>query len=182
MHTYIIPFVKSAYQKKSILFINENKPCGYSSQPKHTLWVLKKNSLNEMVLLSTQNICWNWWVKRYLQFYTHNLCLSKPMIYFSATIRNLFNVLQNEINYLYNCPANWLHCTYSKTCVKRPLSKRPKIGFQTQLFLNAGQTYCRMLQGEHSAILSTSLNYHLSISLCFVYLEWPLYTGITVQF
>ena len=40
---------------------------------------------------------------------------------------------------------------YSKTCVKRPLSKRPKIGFQDQLLLNAGQKYCRMLQGEHYA-------------------------------
>ena len=35
-------------------------------------------------------------------------------------------------------------------------SKRtPTIGFQDQLSLNAGQKYCRMLQGEHSAILST---------------------------
>ena len=30
-----------------------------------------------------------------------------------------------------------------------------KNGFQDQLLLNAGQKYCRMLQGEHSAILST---------------------------
>ena len=37
---------------------------------------------------------------------------------------------------------------YSKTCLKR---------------LNAGQKYCRMLQGEHSLILSTSLSYHLSL-------------------
>ena len=44
---------------------------------------------------------------------------------------------------------------YSKTCVKRPLLKRPKIGFQYQLSLNAGQKYCRMLQGEHSAIRLT---------------------------
>ena len=44
---------------------------------------------------------------------------------------------------------------YSKTCVKRPLSKRPKIGFQDQLSLNAGQKYCKMIQEEHSAILST---------------------------
>ena len=36
---------------------------------------------------------------------------------------------------------------YSKTCVKRSLSKRPHIGFQDQLSLNAGQKYCRMLQG-----------------------------------
>ena len=38
-----------------------------------------------------------------------------------------------------------LHTTYSKTCVKRPLSKRPKSGFQDQLLLNTGQKYCRML-------------------------------------
>ena len=44
---------------------------------------------------------------------------------------------------------------YSKTCVKRPLSKRPKIDFQDQISLNVGQKYCRMLQKEHSAILST---------------------------
>ena len=44
---------------------------------------------------------------------------------------------------------------FSKTCVKRPHSKRRKIGFQDQLSLNAGQKYCRMLQGEHSAKLST---------------------------
>ena len=44
---------------------------------------------------------------------------------------------------------------YSKTCVKQPLSKRQKISFQDQLSLNAGQKNSRMLQGEHSAILST---------------------------
>ena len=37
---------------------------------------------------------------------------------------------------------------YSKTWVKWPLSKRPKIGFQDQLSLNAGQKHCRMLQEE----------------------------------
>ena len=44
---------------------------------------------------------------------------------------------------------------YSKTCLKWSLSKRQKNVFQDQLWLNAGQKYCRMLQGEHSAILST---------------------------
>ena len=47
---------------------------------------------------------------------------------------------------------------YSKTCVKWPLSKRPKIGFQDQLSLNTSQKYCRMLrmlQVELSTILST---------------------------
>ena len=35
---------------------------------------------------------------------------------------------------------------YSKTCFKRPLKKKTKIGFQSLLLLNAGQKYCRMLQ------------------------------------
>ena len=70
---------------------------------------------------------------------------------------------------------------YSKTCVKLPLSKRPKIGFQDQLSLNAGQKYCRMLQGEHSAILSTfiKLSFIIKIFVLF-FVEWPFYTGFTV--
>ena len=45
-------------------------------------------------------------------------------------------------------------------------SKRPKIGFQDQLSLSVGQKYCRMLQGKHSAILLTSLSYHLLALFC----------------
>ena len=58
------------------------------------------------------------------------------------------------------------------------LKRRPNIGFQDRLLVNAGQKYCRMLQGEHSAILSTF------IKLPFVFktfvlsmFEWPLKTG-----
>ena len=69
--------------------------------------------------------------------------------------------------------------------VKRVLSghskRRPKISFHDRLSLNAGQKYCRILQGEHSAILSTF------IKLPFVFktfvlsiFEWPLKTGFTV--
>ena len=57
--------------------------------------------------------------------------------------------------------------TYSKTCVKRSLSKIPKIGYQDQLTLNAGQKSCRMLQGEHSAILSTFNKLPLSLRYVF---------------
>ena len=39
--------------------------------------------------------------------------------------------------------------TADYTFIKRPLKK------EDQLLLNAGQKYCRMLQWEHSAILST---------------------------
>ena len=52
---------------------------------------------------------------------------------------------------------------YSKTCLKRPLSKRPKNVFQERLSLNAGQKYCRMLQTEHFAILSTFIKLQVVI-------------------
>ena len=55
------------------------------------------------------------------------------------------------------------HRNDSKTCVKWPLSKRQKIGFQDQLSLNAGLKYCRMLQREHSAILLTFIKLPFAI-------------------
>ena len=73
------------------------------------------------------------------------------------------------------------HFIYSKTCVKRPLSKRPKIGFQDQLSNNAGQKYCRMLQGDHSAILLTFIKLPFVIKIFVLSIfEWPFYTGFTV--
>ena len=72
---------------------------------------------------------------------------------------------------------------YSKTCLKRPILERPKIGFQDKLSLNAGQKYCRMHPLEHSAILTTF------IKLPFVFktfnlsnFEWLLKTGYTVHY
>ena len=62
---------------------------------------------------------------------------------------------------------------YSKTCVKRPHSKRPQIGFQYQLSLNAGQKYCRMLQGEHSAILLTFIKLPVVIKI----IALPIFSG-----
>ena len=89
---------------------------------------------------------------------------------------------------LFRCIESLFHAkimqflVYSKTCVKRLLSKRPKIGFQDQLSLNAGQKYCRMLQGEHSAILLTFIELPFVIlkSLFLFTIEWPFYTGFTV--
>ena len=60
---------------------------------------------------------------------------------------------------------NSLHAGYSKTCLKRPLKKKTKIGFQDRLLLNAGQKYCRMLHGEHSAILSTFIKLPFAIKI-----------------
>ena len=69
-----------------------------------------------------------------------------------------------------------LHFVYSKTCVKWPFSKRPKIGFQDHLSLNAGQKYCRMLQGEHSAILLTCIKRPFVIQIFVLTIfEWLFY-------
>ena len=56
---------------------------------------------------------------------------------------------------------------YSKTCIKQSLSKRPKIGFQDQLSLNAVQKYCRMLKGSILQYFRPSLSYHLSLRSLF---------------
>ena len=64
---------------------------------------------------------------------------------------------------------------YSKTCLKQPLKRRPKIGFQDRLSLNEGQKYCRMLQGEHSEILLTFIKLPFVIKTFVLSIfEWPL--------
>ena len=62
------------------------------------------------------------------------------------------------------------------------LKRISNIGFQDRLLPNAGLKYCRMLQGEHSAIRLTF------IRLPFVFktfvlsiFEWPLKTGFTMS-
>ena len=57
----------------------------------------------------------------------------------------------------------------------------PKIGFHDRLSLNAGQNYCRMLQGEHSAILLTFIKLPFVIKAFVLSIfEWLLKTGFTV--
>ena len=69
---------------------------------------------------------------------------------------------------------------YSKTCIKRPHSKRPQSRFQDQLSLNAGQKYCRMLQGEHSAILMTFIKLPFVIKILILSIfEKRFYTEFT---
>ena len=71
---------------------------------------------------------------------------------------------------------------YSKTCLKRLLKKKTKIGFQDRLLLNAGQKYCRMPQEEHSAILSTFIKLPFVINIFVLSIfEWPLKTGFSVN-
>ena len=56
-----------------------------------------------------------------------------------------------------------------------------KTCFQDQLSLNAGPKYCRMLQGEHSAILLTFIKLPFAIKTFVLSIfEWLLKTGFTV--
>ena len=51
-----------------------------------------------------------------------------------------------------------------------------KDGFQDQLSLNTGQKYCRIVQGEHSAILLTfnKLPFVIKIFVLSLF-EWPFF-------
>ena len=71
---------------------------------------------------------------------------------------------------------------YSKTCLKGYLLKRPQIGFQDRLWLNyARQKDCRLLEGEHSAKLSTFIKLPFVIKTFILSIfEWPFYTDFTV--
>ena len=69
-----------------------------------------------------------------------------------------------------------LFFVYSKICLKKT-----KNGFQDRLSLNAGQRYCRMLQIEHTAILSTFIKLPFAIKIFVLSIfEWPLKTGFTI--
>ena len=67
-------------------------------------------------------------------------------------------------------------CLLTANYLKWPLKE------EDQSSLNAGQKICKMLQGEHSATLSTFIKLPFVIlkDLCFVFFEWLLKTRFTV--
>ena len=54
---------------------------------------------------------------------------------------------------------------YSKTCAKRPLSKRPKNGFQTNNCLMQVKSIAECSNGEHSTILSNFIKLSVVIQI-----------------
>ena len=70
---------------------------------------------------------------------------------------------------------------YSKTFVKRPLSKRPKRFFKTDSRLMQVKSIAECSKGEHSAIVSTFIRLPVVIKTFILSIfEWPFYTGFTV--
>ena len=99
-----------------------------------------------------------------------------------------FMFFQNKIRYLLGSKKDLLSSSILLQYTVKPVlsghSKiRPKKGFQDQLLFNAGQKYCRMLQGEQSAILSTFIKLPFVIKIFVLSIfEWPLKTGLTVVY
>ena len=81
----------------------------------------------------------------------HILFYSVPSMILSPKLKRSFNM-----------------SLYSKTCVKRPLSKRLQIGFQYQLSLNAGQKVLQNApKGSILQYIRPSRSYHLSLRSLF---------------
>ena len=119
-----------------------------------------------------------WVMDDLLKNHTIRLLWQLPWPRFRKYAKNKDGATFYPSNNIWPMIAIWV---YGKTCVKRPFSKRPKIGLQDQLSLNAGQKYCRMLQGEHSAILLTFIKLPFVITIFVSSLfEWLCYTGFTV--
>ena len=76
-----------------------------------------------------------------------------------------------------NTGLNCSECTV-KPVLSGRLKKTPKIGFQDQLSLNAGQKYCRMLQESILQYFRPSLElpFVLKTFVLSVF-EWPFKTG-----
>ena len=65
---------------------------------------------------------------------------------------------------------------YSKTCLKRPLKKNKKIGFQYRLSLNANK---KLLQNAPMGAYCNTFDL-LPLRPLFCLFKWPLKTGFTV--
>ena len=70
--------------------------------------------------------------------------------------------------YVSSSRCRGLVCDYSKTCAKRPLSKRPKNGFQYQFSPNAGLMQVKSIaKGSILQYFRPSLSYHLALRSLF---------------
>ena len=97
-------------------------------------------------------------------------------------VRISLNKSQVTRNPLWGLVTRCMPLRYRKPCLKRPPSKRPRIGFKDQLSLNAGQKNCRMLPLEHFAILLTCIKLPFIIKIfVFSIFELQLKIGFTVH-
>ena len=66
-------------------------------------------------------------------------------------------------------------------CLERPLKNKTKMFFKTNYRLMQVKSIAKCSKGEHSAMLSTSINLPFVIKIFVMSIfEWPLKTGFTV--
>ena len=108
-------------------------------------------------------------------------CLSFKMVNprlhgnYTLIATNEYGIANKTIPYHTMAPSK-----YSKTCVKRPLPKRPQIGFQYQLSLNAGQKHCICSKGSILQYFPPSLSKHLSLRPLFCLFRVAVYQVIKI--
>ena len=71
------------------------------SQPKHYVVGTQKNCLNERVLLSIQNICYNWRIRKYLQFYAK--IFISMQIWFQSTHLFMSYLAHKKVSFQRQC-------------------------------------------------------------------------------
>ena len=101
-----------------------------------------------------------------------------PLYHEACFITIFFSFLSLSIHSDFSLPLRWLWYTrmYSKTCVKRPLSKRAKTGFQDKSWLNAGQKYCIL---QHSTLIKLPFVNQIFVFSIF---DLQLKAGFTVPY
>ena len=67
-------------------------------------------------------------------------------------------------------PTRWRRSKISKTCLKRPFSKRPNMVFKTNFRLMLVKSVAECSKGEHSAILSTFIKLPFVIKIFVLYI------------
>ena len=160
---------------KGVLYKEEKNPV--SSKYRHVLTVLLHLLLIFQCLTPNISQCTKCIKKSYCM-----VCASVWEIIYSLkscglSCRTNTQTIQ-QLTYVGSC-LQYLYTV--KPVLSGHPKRRPNIRYQDQLSLNAGQKYCRMLQGEHSAILSTFINLPFAINTFVLPIfEWPLKTGFTV--
>ena len=133
------------------------------------------------------------WVRKYLQFYAETFwsasqdpmnsqtywLLSTWMGNGVSVKRGFVNVEKLQEGFCPNCikdeeglcpcckNSEGIMSTYSKTCVKQPLSKRPKLVFTTNYRLMKVKSIAECSKGSILQYFWLSLSYHLSLRYLF---------------
>ena len=119
----------------------------------------------------------------------HSSCQMRPLYPSSYDLSSWWDIEQ-ELIYFPNSPTlnffdfgpAWVGPCTVKPVLSGHSKRRPKLVFKTnRSSLNAGQKYFRMLQGEHSAIISTFIMLPFAIKAILSIFELPFKTRFTVQ-